>query len=199
MLVIASTENSKKNKIYHRHGCIYAKRIKTEHRMEMEATPTVRHFYRECKYCGGLSGDVRVHKARFNDLSAKKRANFIYQKDTDTLYIQTDIGFWKMYTEDKKGRYVLYHRNSYHSDMKLKTAMWGEFHRQTDVKKTSSMDKIIDYVIKHDEAKIIIQYDYRKLPRRTKKQKKYFKSAERKAKRKEMQRLDYLFAAIAQA
>lgn len=199
MLVVASTENSKKNRIYHRYGCIYANRIKPNHRMEMEATPIVRHRYRKCKYCGGLYGDVRVHMSRLEDLSTRKNVNFIYNRDTDTFYIQTEIGFWKIYSEDKTDKYILYHRNAYESGMDLETAMWGEFHRQADVKITSSMDKIVDYVIKHDAAKIIIQDDYRKLPKRTKKQKKYFRSAERKAKRKEMQRLDYLFAAIAQA
>lgn len=199
MLVVASTENSKKNKIYHRFGCIYANRIKTSHRMEMQATPIVRHKYRQCKYCGGLYGDVRVHMNKLEDLSAKRKTNFIYNKDTDTFYIQTEIGFWKMYAEDKTDEYVLYHRNSYEYGMDLENAMRGEFHRQTDVKATSSMDKIVNYVIKHDAAKIIIQDDYRKLPKMTKKQKKYFRFAERKAKRREMRRLDYLFATIAQA
>lgn len=199
MVVIASSENDKKKRIYHKYGCIYTKRIKADNWLQLDKELAESRHYRECKYCAGLAGDVKVHKGKFKRLSASKKAYFTYKKDTDTLYIQTDVGFWKIYTQKNSGKYILFHRNTYQHNINFNTANWGAFHRQADVEQTDSLDKIVDYIVRHDKAKIIIQDDYRKLPRRTKKQRKYFKSAERKAKRKEMQRLDYLFAAIAQA
>ena len=119
-----------------------------------------------------------------------------YKKEVDTMYIRTNIGFWKIYLKKEIGKYLLYHRNKYFSDMEFKQAAAGEFHRQTDEKPTESLAALIDYIGAHDRAKVTIQEDYRKLPQQTKKQKKYYKAAEKKAKAKEHERIDELFAMI---
>ena len=67
------------------------------------------------------------------------------------------------------------------------------------VKATESMEKIVEYIIAHDRAKITIMDDYRKLPKSTKKQKKYYKAAERKDRRNAMRRLDSIFASLEQS
>ena len=54
-------------------------------------------------------------------------------------------------------------------------------------------------MIKHDEAKKIMQEDYRNLPRRTKKQKRYYEQAKRKDRRAQIQRLDQLFDSLKMA
>ena len=73
-------------------------------------------------------------------------------------------------------------------------------HRQRDMKSTASFEKILNYVIAHDKAKVIIQNDYRKLPQSTKKQKKYYEIAKRKEQRREIRRvrkrIDELFSMI---
>ena len=53
------------------------------------------------------------------------------------------------------------------------------FHCQRDVLETDSVLSLVNYVIKHDKAKKIMQEDYRNLPRRTKKQKRYYEQAKR--------------------
>ncbi len=72
----------------------------------------------------------------------------------------------------------------------------ADYHCQKDVKATDSFEKIMRYIINHDKAKVIIMDDYRKLPRRTKKQKMYYKNAEQKAKRKQKYRVYELFARL---
>ena len=198
MLVVASRKIDKKHRIYHRYGCIYARRIKLSNRKEMSIEVAERKHYHACKYCAGLRGDVNVHKATFDDLSKKKNMNFTYCKERDILYIQTKIGFWKLFMKEESGEYLLYHRNTYTAGMHFKEAVYGAFHRQTDVKATESMEKIVNYIIAHDRAKITIMDDYRKLPRHTKKQKKYYKAAERKDRRNAIRRLDSIFAALEQ-
>ena len=64
------------------------------------------------------------------------------------------------------------------------------------MKPTESMQRVVEYVAAHDRAKQIIAVDYRQLPKTTKKQKHYFRVAERKAKRQQAKRLDSLFAMI---
>lgn len=196
MLVVASKKIDKKQRIYHRCGCIYAHRIKPDNRLEMSSEQAEKRHYHECKYCSGLRGDANVHRAAFATWSRKKNMNFIYHKESDTLYIQTKIGFWKVFMKEELGEYLLYHRNTYSVGMKFSEAIHGDFHRQSDVKATGSMEKLVEYIIAHDRAKITIMDDYRKLPKSTKKQKKYYKAAERKDRRNAMRRLDFLFASL---
>lgn len=199
MLVVASRKVDKKQRIYHRCGCIYARRIKLSNRKELSIEAAERKHYHACKYCAGLRGDVNVHKTAFAVLAKKKNMNFTYCKESDTLYIQTEIGFWKLFMREESGEYLLYHRNTYSAGMDFKEAVYGAFHRQSDVKATRSMEKIVDYIIAHDRAKITIMDDYRKLPRSSKKQKKYYKAAERRDRRNAMRRLDFIFAALEQS
>lgn len=199
MTVIVSWKNDKESRIYHRSGCIYARRIKPCNRYEMSSEQAEMKHYHECKYCSGLRGDVRVHKTAFETWSRKKKLKFEYSKDTDTLYIQTEIGFWKIYLKESIGEYLLYHRNSYSIDMTFEEAINGEFHRQSDVKSTESIEKIVDYIVAHERAKVTIMDDYRKLPKNTKRQKKYYKAAKRREQRNAIRRVDSIFAALEQA
>ena len=60
------------------------------------------------------------------------------------------------------------------------------------------LEKIVEYITGHDRAKLIIMDDYRKLPKSTKQQKKYYKAAERRDKKQAMRRLDSIFASLEQ-
>lgn len=199
MLVVASRKIDKKHRIYHRCRCIYARRIKPDNRKEMSSEVAERKHYHACKYCAGLHGDVNIHKTAFDTWTKKKHVNFNYQKESDTLYIWTEIGFWKVFEKEELGEYLLYHRNTYSAGVDFEEAIHGEFHRQADVKATESMGKIVEYIVAHDRAKITIMDDYRKLPKSTKKQKKYYKAAERKDRRNAMRRLESIFASLEQS
>ena len=153
-----------------------------------------RKRYHACRYCSGLRGDVNVHKAVFVTWTKKKNIQFNYHKPSNTLYIQTEVGFWKVFQKDKLSEYLLYHRNAYSVGMAFSEAIHGEFHRQSEVKATESLDKLVEYIIAHDRAKGIIMNDYRKLPNRTKKQKKYYRATERRDRRQTMRRLDSLWS-----
>ena len=95
---------------------------------------------------------------------------------------------------------MLFHRNEYDKSISLEQAASGIYHRQTDVKPTSSLHRLINYIVEHDKAKLIIMDDYRKLPRETALQRKYYRKAEKKAKSRERKmariRLDDLFRQI---
>ena len=197
MLVVVSTKKRKSERIYHQLGCMYAKRIKGENRLEMKEEKAEKRHYHKCKYCSGLRGDVRMHKKAITKWEEKNDMKFDYDKKTDTLYIATKIGFWKVFKREDELCY-LYHRNKYSDNMTLLTAKMGDFHRQADVKPARAIESIIEYIIAHDKAKVIIMDDYRKLPKSTKKQKKYYYAAERKQRRNDTRRIDILFAVLEQ-
>lgn len=199
MLVVASSKVSEKKRVYHKLGCVYAKRIKQDNRLEISNYQAEERCYHECKHCSGLRGDVRTHKKNFHAWTRKYNMKFTYSKRNDILYVQTNIGFWKIFMREEVGGYLLFHRNTYSADMDFNKAINGDFHRQRDVKITNSLDKLVDYIVAHDRAKLTILVDYRNLPNRTKKQRKYYRAAERKEKRKAIRRLDCIFASIASA
>lgn len=163
---------------------------------EMSVEVAERKHYHACKYCAGLRGDVNVHQTAFATWSRKRNMQFNYHKPSDTLYIQTEVGFWKVFLKKELGEYLLYHRNTYSAGMNFNEAIHGDFHRQSDVKATKSMEKLVEYIIAHDRAKVIIMDDYRKLPKSTKQQKKYYKAAARRDKKQAMRRLDSIFASL---
>ena len=104
-----------------------------------------------------------------------------------------------VFLKKELGEYLLYHRNTYSAGMNFNEAIHGDFHRQSDVKATESMEKIVEYITAHDRAKLIIMDDYRKLPKSTKQQKKYYKVAEHRDKKQAMRRLDSIFASLEQS
>lgn len=164
--------------------------------MEIKVEQAEKEGYCECKYCAGLRGDVRTHKAQMLSWTHKKEMEFKFDDHTETLYIKTKIGFWKIYLKDDIDKYLLYHRNKFEADTDYQELIRGEFHRQKDVKQTDSLVKLVEYIDAHEKARVVIQDDYHNLPRRTKKQKKYYKQAERKVKREAVKRMDTLFAML---
>lgn len=189
------------DRIFHKCGCKYVKRIKFKNRRETTYEWAWDMNITECKYCGGLQGDYRIHKEEFT-LLEENNVRFDFDKCTKTLYIATDVGYWKIFRKDDIGQYLLYHRNTYDRNMNQDILKKGPFHRQGDVHASSSLNKLVQYVIEHDKAKKIIAMDYHMLPRKTKKQKKYYKIAQNKAnKRNNKERkpsIDDLFRMIEQ-
>ena len=197
MKVVASKKALKNRIVYHKCGCIYAGRINPLNRKVREIQDVERKSkYCACKYCGGIAGELKVNKKQISRMEKNSGIKVYFDSFTETIYVQTENGFWKMFYKKDIGQYLLYHRNTYDATYSLGKLKHGDFHRQCDVKPADSITTHINYIVAHDKAKKIIADDYRKLPRQTKKQKKYFNIAKKKAHRQEVRRLDYLFAVI---
>ena len=197
MLMTVSIE--RRSRTYHKPGCHYEKRIQPQYRMHMGPNKAESYGYRECKYCGGLQGYVRVYGKNEQYIDPKNTIRCSYDNKTDTMYVRTDIGFWKLFWKkrDKKSGYVLYHLNEYDPDADTERLKHGKYHRQSDVQMSDSIDKLLHYIEAHDHAKKIIADDYRKLPKNTKMEKYYYEVARKKEKRKQRQRMDQIFDLIA--
>ena len=196
MLVVGSSATPKKGRVYHKINCIYAKRIKFENRIEMSPKQAENRKFCECKYCAGLKGDIRTHKKQIKNWEEKQKMTLTYHENSNTLYVQTEIGCWKIFRKAENGKYVLYHRNIYDKNMPTEEIFNGDYHRQKDMNTTESIDKIIHYIAAHDKANAIIMDDYHKLPQQSKKQKKYYRQAKRRVKAQSYRRLDSIFAML---
>lgn len=188
---------SGKHIIYHRPGCPYARRIKIKNKLTVrETTVQDPSGFCACKYCRGLGGDFRTRKGQLRKWAEVWNMTFRYEPEQNRFYMRTVSGFWMVYEREYDQSYLLYHLNHFTEDASMEALMQGPFHRQKDVVPGRSLEKLVRYADQHDRAKQIIEQDYRGLPRRTKKQKKYYKQAERRAFRSSVRRMDSIFDAL---
>ena len=189
----------REKRIYHLQGCIYAKKIRPENRMTISKMKAEKKHYHCCKYCGGLRGEIRANK-QIQRWQKKEHIQIDYVKQSDAAYVRTEIGCWRIYYDNDTKKYKLYHRNTYSTDLTLDQSVKGRYHRQSDVKPEDSLHKLINYIVAHDKAKVIMKEGYRKLPHSTKRQQRYYRQAETKFRRQEKRRtsqiLDDLFRMI---
>ena len=130
-----------------------------------------------------------------NDIDAKEKEVQIEFDDTD-LYVLTDIAVWKIVYRDRSDWYQLYHCPFDGEPLTMEQAKEAHYHAQTDVSRNMSPYRHMQYIVKHDIAKKIEQVDYKQLPQKTKKEKKYFHQAEKRAKRKSISRVLDIFAEL---
>lgn len=116
-----------------------------------------------------------------------------YEEDTNTLYLETRIGCWKIF-ERHDGLYALKHMNNYMPGMEKSEIVSANYHVQKDVVATESLKDLYYYVINHDKAmNTIATQGIKALPTRTKKQKKYARAAEKRVRNKGIREVNDLF------
>lgn len=189
-----------RQKIYHDEWCPYAKRVGRKYRREVTTDEAKRRGYVPCAYCGGMHGIYKVMLMDQNLFGKpRKKLKFSYDRGDQALCFRSNVGFWKIKQNQHTNLYNLYHLNkgSFYQSATDKQLMHGYFHRQRDVDGTDSMQKIVNYIYEHDKAKqIMCDNNYRNLPQKTKKQRKYYKQAKKKAIRKEINRVNDIFAKL---
>ncbi len=195
MQVFVSAKASGKHKVYHLRGCRYEKRIKTENKMCLGSASAKKYGYVECKCCSGLGGIAHAHKHFLEKMEKDCGIMTFFDRKTETLYISTDIGGWKIFGIGDRG-YALKHMNHFTPEMSFDEMRRAKYHCQRDVKPTYQVDELVKYIVRHDRAKKIIADDYRKLPKATKKQKKYYRQAENRKRRKEKRSLYATFTRL---
>ena len=182
-------------KVYHRPGCRYAESIK-ENNISYEKTEWAElRGYRPCKWCSRMDGRFQIEKKAVGEYLAN--SGLVMVRKNHMLYIRSDIGCWKVVFSKKFNDFVLYHRNHADGIVPLAEVEKDSYHKQSDHFQFNSIMGAARYIVKHDTAKKILSIgSYKDLPRQTKKQKEYYKSAKNKAHRNSIQRIDDLFRQI---
>ena len=193
------SRNSKK-KVYHMDYCPYAKRISTKYRKTISEQAAKSKGYSACAWCGGLHGEylLATREPEMYGERQRKVVKLSYDTKRKAMCFRTKIAFWKIVKSKNNDYYLLFHlnENSYNPSFSDKKLSEGQFHRQTDVPAFSNLDKIhgvVTYIYEHDKAKRIIENDWKKLPKKTKRQKKYYEQAKRKDRHQKLKRIDELF------
>jgi len=188
---------STRSKIYHKRGCPYIQKIKPDEKRTVDIDDPRYRGYRACKYCGGVRGWARIFYKRPDRYDKEKRVKRCwFDKKTGYIFLKTAIGFWKAYFRQKDQKWLLFHLNYYDHSVSDKVLQNRKFHRQGDFRPTFEFDSLVNYIVSHDKNKEIAEKDYRKLPQKTKKQKKIFKYYKKKKRRDYNRRMDKLFESI---
>lgn len=166
---------------YHEGWCPYVKRMKQKH-LVLESTAKERKLC-ECKFCRSAKGLVY----RYRRLLPEEMECY-YDKNDDAVCFKTDAGFWKLcWMEDEAWHLFHLNQNYFMNDKHAEQLMRKSFHRQMDVPPSTSIAKIVNYIREHDKNLVHTEGDYRKMPRTTKKQQKYYNRAKKRAKKKSVQ------------
>ena len=181
------------SKTYHAEDCPYVKRITKKHRMILTEGSAIYKGYCGCKLCTGVRGTTRKWRLLGYDCS--------YDQVDDAVCIRTDFGFWKAIWRPEPGEWHLFHMNNhgykcFNAELSTKKLARGSFHRQEDFHPTAKFNKIIQYVTDHDKNRKIILDDYRKMPKNTPKQRKYFRQAKERKKRNAIRRVEEIFKSL---
>ena len=180
MEYVISLATNKKQGVYHTEACPYTKRIKYKNRMMLSYRDVTNAGYKPCACCNNdnryLKLWLKFFKGKgYSDLEIKQVGKYV-------VYVRTNAGFWKIFLAEDRD-YILFHRNVYEKEKSFDELIVGSYHRQSDVKGTRSLEKIFNYI-------------WRMLPNRTKKQKKYYKNAEKREKRRQVRNVYSLFAQL---
>ena len=186
-----------KEKVFHEETCVYVKRMNKKYRQFIHSDQALARGYRECSWCCGLHGAyVKMqHDPIIYGEKPRKNMTESWDRIDKALCFRTDCGFWKVLNNKGDGMYRLWHLNQNHFESNLtdKELMRRVFHRQKDVSETKNIGNLIRYIAEHDKAKKIIEKDWKQLPKKTPKQKKYFKQAQKREQKKQRERIDKLF------
>lgn len=183
-----------KRKVYHEDWCIYVPRkalfgkLKMWHKATKEEATQA--GYKPCKWCCGMHGLY----LKLKEQNWHTDLHLCFEKEHGRICFRTDHGFWNVRKGDN-GLFWLYHLNHDAFDPNLSDTelMKRKHHRQKDVKETENLNYIMNYISKHDRMRPIVESDWRKLPKTTKKKRKYYEQAKKREQRKAMRRLDKIF------
>ncbi|MGF7012300.1 hypothetical protein M2145_001008 [Lachnospiraceae bacterium PF1-21] len=182
----ASSKRSKR-KVFHYQGCPYEKRLSPANTVYFHTdTDAVDAGYTSCKCCSRMRKLFKTEKEKINRIVAtsKLRIRLLGEE----LYIETPVASWKLVLErQKQGRpkkLVLYHNNSavYRRLPTENGLARHNYHLQTDVSK-STISEYLTYITRHDDWRLEILDDYKKMPNRTRKQKNNYNRRKKRAKK----------------
>lgn len=191
--------------VYHRPECVCLSRMDKENRQVMSRQEAEATGYHTCRCCGSGKYDgtwFTPESARFTEWEEKYHISIDFMTRNQVIYVRTNIGCWRISRSSSTGYYILFHmnncKNNYDRQMPLSQVKGRPYHRQGDVKPSETIHKLLVYIYNHDKAKVTIMDDYRKLPRNTTKQRKYYRQAKNAERRKSIKKVYAIFEELEQ-
>lgn len=179
---------SMETKIYHKPHCHHAKRIQDKNKMVMDPKAAKSYGYRPCKCCNAMSFSYNDELCSIDYYERKKGMQFNFKDGI--LYIKTNIGCWKLVYSRGMEMFALYHRNRSKQEVDFSNPDQEYYHLQKDQTYFCSINAAMSYIFDHDKYREAEQQGCKVI---VFSHKKYQKQAEKRERRKQKNRVDYLF------
>lgn len=157
------------NHIVHEETCPCVRNISVDHLAQILEYQIEQGQYHRCKCCSSLG--FTLHKLEKGIAVWKEKYHTRLDRKGNAIYIRTQSGCWRLQYHPEMKKFVLMHKNSWTPAQTMKEIVSGSYHLQYDVKPTGYLMSILEYVVKHDQARANAQEDYHKLNQDSRKQK----------------------------
>lgn len=151
-------------KIYHCESCFYARNIKEPNKIFYHTkAEAMAKGYRACNCCAPVARKFQQEK---RDLMEYVRANRMTMwLEDNAVYIETDIGAWKIIETEKNHKLILLHANSenYKWCQKKNGKIIHHYHVQKDVSSQTIL-RYLKYIYKHDKWRASKKDEYKRMP-----------------------------------
>lgn len=185
-----TASNTSKSKLFHYENCRYTANILQENKIVFKDKQDARsNGYIHCSNCSIVYKSYKQNKVNIDDFLRMNNLK-MYLED-DSMYIENTFSSWKITTEDNSEELKLFHGNteSYYLLEKRDGHIIHNYHVQK-YKGNKDILSILKYIIDHDNWKSDhVINSYKKLPTKTKNQKKAYRKAKKRAKRIEIRNL----------
>lgn len=171
-------------KIFHDSQCDYVQRIKEKNQVYFYSAEEAREKgWRMCNCCSYMGKHFHKEQNEIGELQRKHGLDV--QLYDGAVYIETSIAPWKIIVTGKNHRMLLYHGNHEHYNEceRRNGKLIYHYHFQGDISKNTIIE-YMEYLVEHDRWRAKTPYDYKLLPRHTKKQRAYYDKQKQKAKKK---------------
>lgn len=182
---------SMETNIYHKPHCHHAKKIRDKNKMVMDPKAAKSYGYRSCKCCNSMNFSYGDERHSIDYFERKKGMEFNFKGGM--LYVKTNIGCWKLIYSRSMERFALYHRNRSGQEVDFVNPENEHYHLQKDQAYFTSINAALNYIYDHDKYREAEQQGYKVIVFSNKK---YQKQAEKRERRKQKNRVDYLFRMI---
>lgn len=177
---------SKDSIVYHRPGCLYAKRIKPVNLVKMGVEDMKYHGFTPCSCCNSLHF---VYKSETNIEKPVKRWGLTLKMAGEELFVKTNISLWKLIYSKKSEKITLFHRNHSEKGVNFEEPWTEKFHKQWDFAESNNISSVLEYIFEHDRYREA-RKNGKKLPSGVSKRcKRLAKCVERKERRKKVDKL----------
>lgn len=179
--VVAS--KSARSKVFHYPSCKFVSTILKDNLITFKNKDEARKKgYRHCVYCSRI---IKYYEENKKEIDSFIKSNGLKMYiDDDSMYIDNIFYSWKITISPTGYNVILYHANTEtYNSLKVKNGHFQHNYHLQKYKDAPDIMHILQYIVNHDNWKISSLDNYKKMPKRTKRQKKEYYKARRKSNR----------------
>lgn len=178
--------------IYHQPKCRYIRRIKDKNILETTQYEVQRQGFIPCKCCNTMIHHYQSEKQSIDFFREKKGMDFLFD-NRNALYVKTEVSCWKLIYLPSRERVGMYHRNHSRFPVNFQQPWRERYHKQEDRFLYVTIEDALDYIYEHDKFRAAV--DAGEIPTELS-NKKYKNSVKKVIRKKERNRMEYLFRVI---